>query len=430
MTFRARLILAYFILWALLLALAVGVAYYRITSGLYQQTEATLLADTERLAKLYASGKPGNAPPSAGNVEIAFYLPDGTPIDPKEPLHRLPPGAFSQASETPKSLRDNSVLTVFRLVPGTMVIALSLDIQYIEQLSRSVAVGLLGSLALLLPLGALLMVFAGRLALAPLEHAVQNVKSRSPNNLEPLPYRGPDDELGQIVAQVNSLLEALREAQARERAFLAEVSHELRTPLTALTGYLERLSRHPDEPGSLEGARRTALHLTRLVGDLIALARGEVERSVNAHIVDLGALLRQAVQEYPGVSLVFAGGNPGHGAHETEVLGDPDRLLQLARNLISNAVRAAGRPDSVKVLLEASPTTVVFSVLDDGPGISPEVLPRLFRRFARGPEGGTGLGLAIAKQVAEAHGGTIQVASRPGETRFSVSLPRLTEEEP
>jgi signal transduction histidine kinase len=67
--------------------------------------------------------------------------------------------------------------------------------------------------------------------------------------------------------------------------------------------------------------------------------------------------------------------------------------------------------------------------VDRGPGITPEILPRLFTRFARGPEGGTGLGLAIAKQIAEAHGGEIRVASRPGETRFTVFLPLLMDEE-
>ena len=71
----------------------------------------------------------------------------------------------------------------------------------------------------------------------------------------------------------------------------------------------------------------------------------------------------------------------------------------------------------------------MFAVRDDGPGIDPEILPRLFQRFARGPQGGTGLGLAIARQIAMAHGGKIEVTSKPGDTRFTVYLPLLAEAE-
>ncbi|MER3603292.1 MAG: sensor histidine kinase, partial [Thermus sp.] len=150
-----------------------------------------------------------------------------------------------------------------------------------------------------------------------------------------------------------------------------------RTPLTVLLGHLERL---PKSPESLEALRKTALHLNRLVEDLLALARGELERNLNPHVLDLLPLLKEVAQEQ-GVPL------EGEGA---EVVGDPDRLLQLFRNLTQNAVRAAGR-DKVCLRLRKEGGWARVEVEDEGPGIPQDLLPRLFERFAKGPGGGTGL---------------------------------------
>lgn len=441
MTFRFRLILAYTVIWGVLLLLAVGVATYAVRQGLYRQVEQTLLRDAHRLGELYDSPNPGGVSAESGGTLITIYKLEGEeagePYEIADKSQQLPKEVVLQAGMAPRIYRGPTFRAAYIRTQKVGVFAVSQDTTFIENISRGVARSLLQTLFLLLPIGALLMAVSGGVALAPLQRAAWAVRTRGPNNLTPLPYNGPSDELGQIIERVNSLLEALREAQSRERAFLAEVSHELRTPLTALNGNLDRLSRNPGDSEALLRARRTAEHLSRLVGDLLSLARGEAERTVNPHIVPLGELLSQAVGEYPGVTL-FLPPNP------PEVLGDPDRLLQLARNLIANAVRAAGRPQGVRVRTwvdEAPPANTAvagalqaqkwaaFSVTDDGPGIPPEVLPRLFQRFARGPQGGTGLGLAIAKQIAEAHGGRILVSSQPGKTRFAVYLPLLADGE-
>ena len=232
-----------------------------------------------------------------------------------------------------------------------------------------------------------------------------------------MPHRLPKDEFGRMVEAVNALLQALKEAKERERAFLAEASHELRTPLTVLLGHLDRLGRNPMDLEALRTARATAERMRRLVEDLLALARGEVERNLNLHIVDLGEVAREAALEY-GVAAE---------AESAEVLGDPDRLLQLLRNLVANAVRAAGK-EGVRVRVRREADHALLEVEDSGPGIPEDLLPRLFQRFARGPGGGTGLGLAIAHAIAKAHGGEIAVESRPGRTVFRVRLPLLEEE--
>ncbi|RIH89960.1 putative sensor histidine kinase TcrY [Meiothermus luteus] len=453
MSFRARLILAYVALWVLILALTLGIALYSINIGLYGHVERILLRYVGEVAELYASGRAGEISlPRSGPVVVSFYSTSGELlIAPSHGFeHRVPEAYIRAADRNPRPYYAPHFMAAYQAIPGA-VVAVSQDTRYIEAISATVRNTLVQGMAFLLPLGALLIVLAARLSLVPLHRAASEVERRGSRNLEPIPYTGPKDDLGVMVEKVNDLLRELREAQERERAFLAEVSHELRTPLTSLSGYLDRLARNPGDTETLERARRIAAHTARMVQDLLALARGEAERSVNPHIVNLVDLLRQAVGEYPGVRLEAPPGFP-------EVLGDPDRLLQLARNLIANAVRAAGSPEKVRVRVwtvreptdnppdpygsagEVRTTSTpemkpprqpwaVFSVIDQGPGIAPEIMPRLFTRFTRGPEGGTGLGLAIAKQIAEAHGGEIRVASRPGETRFTVFLPLLPEEE-
>lgn len=452
MTFRTRLIVAYAILWVLIVVLTVLAAYYSINFGLYAHVERSLFKDASEVSNLYKSGAAGSVGVSStGGVIISLYSSSGQPVLVPFANQEIPKEYLREASDNTKIFTSSTFMAAYQRVPRFGIVAVSQDIQYIPDLSRSVSTALFQWMAFLLPLGALLIIVVARVSLVPLHRAAQEVDKRGPRNLSPIAYTGPKDDLGLMVERVNELLAELQESRSRERAFLAEVSHELRTPITSLTGYLERAARDPFEPQNLEGAKRTAAHLTRLVGDLLALARGEAERTVNAHIVNLGDLLKQVVNEYPGVILKMPPEFP-------EVLGDPDRLIQLARNLVSNGVRAAGSLDKVQVRvwmvkeptdnppdpyqtadeakITSTPETraakqpwAVFSVVDWGPGINPEILPRLFTRFARGPEGGTGLGLAIAKQIAEAHGGEIRVASRPGETRFTVFLPLLAETE-
>ncbi|MDZ7800963.1 MAG: HAMP domain-containing sensor histidine kinase [Trueperaceae bacterium] len=234
----------------------------------------------------------------------------------------------------------------------------------------------------------------------------------------------PPDEVGRLAEALDALLVRVRDARDAQRAFLAETSHELRTPLTSLRGFLRRARRKasPEVAGDLEDAERIAAGMARLVEDLLELSRGRLLREITPHLVDVGEeVVAPVVAEFPGVTV-----RPGPAS---TVLGEPERLRQALRNLVANAERAAGPSGRVNVGWTLGGGHVCLEVRDDGPGLSPEVEARLFEPFAPGPGGGSGLGLAIAKRLMEAHGGTIAVARREGETVFELRLPALDEDD-
>ncbi len=225
-----------------------------------------------------------------------------------------------------------------------------------------------------------------------------------------------------------------REALRRQREFAADASHELRTPLTVIRASVDDLERHPKQPVADVGTALTDIreevdHLTTMVDDLLLLARSdsgaiELERVA----VDLGdvassgasALMRVAADR--GVGLIV-------DPVPAEVMGDPVRLRQLVASLVDNALHHAPTGSQVGVRVRADAGNAVLVVEDEGSGIRPEDLPRVFDRFYRGagaPGGGTGLGLAIAAWIVERHGGRIGAANRePHGARFTVQFPLL-----
>ena len=415
LSFRARLFLAFALLWLLFLGGGWYLAGRSVDQALKRRLEATLAQDALRAAEAYQKGQAG-ALLTTGGVYLHLYAQDGTPIALTRPDHRLPPERLRRAGPTPEVLWEEGFAAALVATPLGLLV-LTAETSPIEAALEALREALLRAFLLLSPLGLALVYLTARLAARPLEAVAREITRRSPDRLDPVPHRLPQDEFGRMVEAVNALLQALKEAKERERAFLAEASHELRTPLTVLLGHLDRLGRNPQDLEALRTARATAERMRRLVEDLLALARGEVERNLNLHIVDLGEVAREAALEH-GVAAE---------AESAEVLGDPDRLLQLLRNLVANAVRAAGK-EGVRVRVRREADHALLEVGDSGPGIPEDLLPRLFQRFARGPGGGTGLGLAIAHALAKAHGGEIAVESRPGRTVFRVRLPLLEEE--
>lgn len=415
LSFRTRLFLAFALLWLLFLGGAWYLAGRSVDQALKRRLEATLVQDVLRAAEAYQKGQAGTLL-TTGGVYLHLYAQDGTPIALTRPDHRLPPERLRQGGAIPQVLWERGFAAALVATPLGLLV-LTAETSPIEAALEALREALLRAFLLLFPLGLALVYLTARLAAQPLEAVARQITRRSPDRLDPVPHRLPKDEFGRMVEAVNALLQALKEAKERERAFLAEASHELRTPLTVLLGHLDRLARNPMDLEALRTARATAERMRRLVEDLLALARGEVERNLNLHIVDLGEVAREAALEY-GVAAE---------AESAEVLGDPDRLLQLLRNLIANAVRAAGK-EGIQVRVRREADHALLEVEDSGPGIPEDLLPRLFQRFARGPGGGTGLGLAIAHAIAKAHGGEIAVESRPGRTVFRVRLPLLEEE--
>jgi two-component system sensor histidine kinase BaeS len=241
---------------------------------------------------------------------------------------------------------------------------------------------------------------------------------------DPLPTSGTT-ELASLAQAFNQMTEQLATARQAERDFLLSVSHELKTPLTAIRGYAEGLADGAFE--SEEAARVISLEasrLERLVRDLLDLARmNRREFSVRREPVDLGEVAREAVRRQAsaadtfGVTLTAEGG-------ETWVDGDADRVLQVASNLVENALRET--PAGGAVTVRAEPGRLL--VTDTGPGIRAEDVPHAFERFYLYDKAdkdrpvGSGLGLAIVKQLATAMGGDVSVRSSESGTTFEVRL--------
>jgi two-component system OmpR family sensor kinase len=255
----------------------------------------------------------------------------------------------------------------------------------------------------------------------------------------PEPDANPYTEVGQLGLAVNRMLDhiatALSTRQASEtrvRQFVADASHELRTPLAAIRGYTELAQRMRDDTDAVAHAmsrvESETERMTRLVEDLLLLARLDSGRPLERKPVDLSRVAVDAVSDAH-----VAG--PDHQweldlpPEPVVVLGDAARLHQVLTNLLGNARTHTGAGTVVTTRLTTEQTDVVLKVVDNGPGIPEQLQSEVFERFARGDTsrsrkgGSTGLGLAIVSAVVKAHDGTISVQSVPGHTEFTVRLP-------
>ena len=250
---------------------------------------------------------------------------------------------------------------------------------------------------------------------------------------EPVPETGPA-ELESLARSFNEMAEQLDASRESERNFLLSVSHELKTPLTAIRGYAEGLAEGAFSPDAAAGTILVeARRLERLVQDLLDLARmNRREFSVRREPVDLAEVAREAVARHDGSARSF-GVELVAAAEDAWVEADPDRVLQIASNLIENALRETPRGGAVTV--RTAERRLVVS--DTGPGLAPDDLARAFDRFylydkyGRERPVGSGLGLAIVKQLAQAMGGDVVVESDPGVGAvFTLELPRSPSREP
>jgi two-component system, OmpR family, phosphate regulon sensor histidine kinase PhoR len=223
--------------------------------------------------------------------------------------------------------------------------------------------------------------------------------------------------------------------------FVANASHELRTPLASITGYVETLAEggtdidEATEKRFLGIIQREAQRMISLVEDLMTLSHVEAEKFDRpTESIDLGQLAARVVGEVSslqGKERVSLAGPPVRG----QVLGDSRQLEQVLRNLIDNALKYGGPDQPVEVAVGHTDAGVLsLTVTDRGPGIAPEHLPHLTRRFYRTDpgrsraSGGTGLGLAIVKHIVERHGGQLEIASTLGEgTTVQVILPEAAQ---
>lgn len=315
----------------------------------------------------------------------------------------------------------------------TLTAVSSKSTQYISDILRQLAKALIATSLILALISSIIGYFVATHALRPISRLSDNAAQLDPNNLQGLPYVGPDDEIGRLHTVLNVLIERLRDAMDQQIAFLAEASHELRTPLTSMKGFLERAQRKLPEGSSqeIDDAVRISHSMSGLVADLLQLSRGEVVREYEPFLIDVGEEVLGAVaNEFPGVRYKGLQGsrmNQDFDNPEGLILGDPNRLKQATRNIVNNAIRACGGDES-KVTLSFRETSenVIMRIEDSGKGMPDEVLNKIFDKFYKGANGGAGLGLAIVKQIVDQHGGYIEVESSLGEgSSFDVFLPAL-----
>ncbi|MCV7170266.1 HAMP domain-containing histidine kinase [Mycobacterium manitobense] len=263
---------------------------------------------------------------------------------------------------------------------------------------------------------------------------------RLPTPIVEVDPAGAHTEVGQLGTSLNRMLERIFDAlsarhasETRVRQFVADASHELRTPLAAIRGYTELAQRKsgelPDDVAhAMNRVESETQRMTRLVEDMLLLARLDDGRPLEREPVDLSRLTVDAVSDahVAGPEHRWSLDLPDE---PVLVTGDEARLQQVLVNLLANARTHTPPGTSVTASLAVEAGDAVLTVLDDGPGIPQWLQPEVFERFARGDSsrsrrgGSTGLGLAIVAAVVRAHGGTIGLDSEPGRTRFVVRLP-------
>ena len=293
--------------------------------------------------------------------------------------------------------------------------------QQLYRLRLILLVGTLGALGLSALAG---YYFAGR-ALAPLRTAVQQVHRITAERLNlRLDEGNGTDELAQLAATFNQMLDRLEGSFMTQRSFVAHASHELRTPLTTLLGTLETATDYDrtlfDAQASIEVATKELRKLIELVNGLLALAQAD-ESTFTGETVQLDECLLQALAycraRYPDQPVHFTLGPIPDEAHEGYAARGNTQLLTTAiLNVLDNALKFSGKP--VAVTLEyATPSTLQLSVSDQGPGLSAEEQQRAFEPLYRGPSGqhrpGHGIGLAVTRKVIELHRGQAALLANP-----------------
>jgi two-component system sensor histidine kinase BaeS len=279
------------------------------------------------------------------------------------------------------------------------------------------AVGLLlGVLALVAAVAA-----TRRLA-APAERLVEASRQIEAGDLSVrVPVRGPA-ELRSLARAFNAMSSRLAATEARRRSVVAEVAHELRSPLSIVRGQAEAIADgvYPGDPARMTPILAAVHTLEVLVDDLSTLGLAEAgslrlrrEPVDVSHLVDDTLAAHRTAAAAAGVELLA-----DVPADLPPLDADPARLRNVLANLVSNAVRHTPPGGTVRVVARVAPDSggVELRVVDDGEGIPPELLAHVLDRFVKGENSpGSGLGLAIVRDVVEAHGGSVEVASVPGQ---------------
>jgi signal transduction histidine kinase len=244
------------------------------------------------------------------------------------------------------------------------------------------------------------------------------------------------DELGQLASTFERMRQRLAQLEHARREFIANASHELRTPLFSLGGFLELMT--DEDVDAKTQAEFTATmreqidRLTKLATDLLDLSRLDAGRlHVEREPIELAGLAQILVEEFRAVARASGHDLAVEAAGEAAAVGDEERVLQIGRILVENALVHTPAGTAVRLRTARRNGSALLTVEDEGPGIPGEHTAHIFDRFYRiegSVASGSGLGLAIARELAELMGGTVELHVIPGRTIFALVLPTATAE--
>jgi signal transduction histidine kinase len=430
-----------------------------LRSSMREGVETTARSQLNNVGSLLRVGLPAQLPTGRGDTVTQVVGPNGAvlaasagldatrPISVAHPgeegvvIHSLP--ASGGLADDDSSSSSGPFLLLAKTFTGTIpgssasvpvTVYVAGSLHPVEEATTTVGLALAGGLPVLVALvGALVWTFGGR-ALRPVEAIRAEVSDISGHDLHrrvPEPPSG--DEVARLARTMNEMLDRLEASAGAQRRFVADASHELRSPLAVLQATLEVALAHPND-ASWKTVASDALdevnRLHRLVEDLLVLAHAdESDTTRRDEPVDLDELIVRESRRWRATSTSVPINL--RGLSGGRVRGNPDQLARVVHNLLDNAQRHA--TSQVGVELSSGSDGVTMVVFDDGPGIPASDRERVFDRFtrldeARGPDaGGTGLGLAIAREIVDAHDGSIEVADVDRGARLVVHLPAADE---
>ena len=376
---------------------------------------------------------------TADGPYLLLLWPAQEPVLDLQPTDEQLTKVLSLLKHEAKGVPDPSARALLqRLHPAPLLVLIARRLGDTQQTVDTVtAISLGGALAVMVVAALISMLMVGR-ALRPLSTITLGAERLAHGDYRHrLGLDAGADEVGRLATAFDRMTSAIGAAFSQQRRFVADASHELRTPLTALRGYTDILLLGVGEDRVtadrvLHAMQEDLGRMSRLVNDLLTLARLDGGAPLQWELIDVAELLDAAAQEGHAIARdrqrilrepVPAG---------LTVRGDRDRLRQVLSNILGNACAYSPPGGTIWLGAEAGERLATITVRDDGPGIPPADLARLGERFYRGDmargrhTGGTGLGLAIAKSIMEAHEGTLAIASEVGRgTLMTLQLPLI-----
>ena len=308
-----------------------------------------------------------------------------------------------------------------------------------RELANQIIKGVILPEFIILPIAITLLWFALSRGLSPLTVLQQNIRSRRPDDLSPIDSRAVPEEISPLVSSLNEMLERLSQSIQSQKRFIADAAHQMKTPLAGMRMQSElalRQDSREEIQRSLEQLAKSSASATRLVNQLLALARAENESPQSSPLqrLDLTGLARSTVQDW-FVTAQAREIDLGFEADDENitVMGNGTMLREMLNNLIDNALRYTQPGGSVtaRVRADRERSLAIIEVEDNGPGIAPTEREQIFDRFYRilGSDAeGSGLGLAIVREIAQSHDAEVDLFNNPRSTdpRYPGSLFRIS----